>query len=868
MKSNRASTEMTDFLFSLNEQQREAVINTEGASLILAGAGSGKTRVIAHRIAYLIAEKGVAPWNILAVTFTNKASQEMKLRVQRLLKDEQLSSWPTVSTFHSLCVRILRQDIEKLNDKYTRTFTIYDQDDSLKLIKNSMKDLGLDEKWLGSRATQSAISTAKNRGEDVDAFAARADYVDEKRAGQARVYATYEERLHANNALDFDDLMIKTVRLLREVPEVREKYNNKFRYILVDEYQDTNSLQFSLISLLTEKQQNISVVGDEDQSIYKWRGADITNILNFEKHFPNTKTIRLEQNYRSTQTILDVAGSVVKHNIERKGKNLWTSNPRGDRVRYYQAFDAESEARFVAGKILEHRRDEYDLRAAVLYRTNSQSRVFEEAMRRSGLPYNIVGGFSFYERMEVRDIIAYLKLALNPNDSIALQRVINSPPRGIGKQTLEELDRRARDYDLPLWETIRLVIERPDSLSMRAVSALRSFRRIILRLGELAGVVQSPTSNVQGGDSAGSAGILPAAGTAGVTLVSEAASVMGVPPAVHAQDAHATLQSDSFVSDIVKAAIFDTGYENALKSEKTDEADARLENLQELVNAAVDYDELGVEEGLREFIDHSALVSDADQYKENAPVTLMTAHSAKGLEFPLVFIVGLEDGLFPHSRSATDPAELEEERRLCYVAMTRAERFLYVTHAMKRRVYGEELTSEPSQFLNEMPLDLIEDLSRGNSWLSFARGSSTIDYEHGEYRRGQAASASGNPSSYRKDKTNYTGKTYNTTDSIAEFFKQRSAELGNTSGSFPRPEKPVQRAKSKVQSPASSTGHPSSVGGQAGDFSPGSYVMHAKYGRGLVLRREGVGDSMKLTVTFPGYGQKKLVQKYAGLEKA
>ena len=380
---------------------------------------------------------------------------------------------------------------------------------------------------------------------------------------------------------------------------------------------------------------------------------------------------------------------------------------------------------------------------------------------------------------------------------------------------------------------------------MRAVSALRSFRRIILRLGAMAGTVQSPTSNVQGQE-----------GQADDMETSAPPPVDGHPSSV------------SFVSDIVKAAILDTGYENALKSEKTDEADARLENLQELVNAAVDYDELGVE-GLRDFIDHSALVSDTDQYKGDAPVTLMTAHSAKGLEFPLVFVVGLEDGLFPHSRSATDPAELEEERRLCYVAMTRAERFLYVTHAMKRRVYGEELTSEPSQFLNEMPLDLIEDLSRGNSWLSFARGSSAIEYEHGEYRRGQAASAGHNPNSARKDKTNYNGKTYNSADSIAEFFKQRSAQLGNTSGSFTRPDKTkVQSPKSKAQSSGSSAGQPSSVAGPASDFVPGSYVMHAKYGRGLVLRREGVGDSMKLTVTFPGYGQKKLVQKYAGLEKA
>jgi len=838
---------MTDFLSDLNPEQRTAVEHTEGSLLILAGAGSGKTRVIAHRIAYLIAEKGVAPWNILAVTFTNKAAQEMRQRVQRLLRDQELPSAPLVSTFHGLCVRILRQDMEKLNEKYSRTFTIYDQDDSLRLIKNCIKDLGYDEKHLGLRATQSAISAAKNRGEDVEAFAARADYVDERRAAMARVYATYEERLHANNALDFDDLMIKTVRLLRQVPEVREKYNNKFRYVLVDEYQDTNSLQFALISLLTEKQQNIAVVGDEDQSIYKWRGADITNILNFEKHFPNTRTIRLEQNYRSTQTILDVAGAVVKHNLERKGKNLWTSNPRGDRVRYFQAFDAESEARFVAGKILEHRNEEYDLRAAVLYRTNSQSRVFEEAMRRAGLPYNIVGGFSFYERLEVRDIIAYLKLALNPIDSIALQRVINSPPRGIGKQTVEEIARRANDYGLSLWDTISLLIEKPENLSTRAVSALKAFRRIVLRLGEMAGSVHSPTSNVPGTN-----------------------SKIRVPKSEI---------SDSPVSDIVKAAILDTGYENALKGEKTDEAEARLENLQELVNAAVDYDEQGIE-GLREFIDHSALVSDADQYKQEAVVTLMTAHSAKGLEFPLVFIVGLEDGLFPHSRSATDPDELEEERRLCYVAMTRAERFLYVTHAMKRRVYGEELASEPSQFLNEMPLELMEDLSIGKSWLSFARGSSAIDYESGEYR---------------KERKKFTGKTYDSVDSIAEFFKQRATQLGNTGGGFDStrnalrsgrrsaqadrarneglPQKPatskLETRNAKRETPGASSPLPVTPSpGAPSDFVPGSYVKHAKYGRGLVLRREGVGDSLKLTVTFPGYGQKKLIQKYAGLELA
>src|SRR5215216_6299779 len=708
----------SEFLSQLNEQQREAVLATEGPLLILAGAGSGKTRVIAHRIAYLIAEKKIPSWNIVAVTFTNKAADEMRQRVQRLLRTQERGDLPLVSTFHSLCVRILRQDIEKLNDKYTRRFTIYDQDDSIRLIKHSIRDLGYDEKYVAPRATQSAISSAKNRGEDPIAFAARAEYQDERRAVMAKVYEMYEARLHGNNALDFDDLLIKAVRLLREVDEVREKYNNKFRYILVDEYQDTNSLQFALISLITQKSQNICVVGDEDQSIYKWRGADITNILNFEKHFRDTKIIRLEQNYRSTQTILDVAGAVVKNNLERKGKTLWTSNPRGGRVGYYQAFDAEAEARWVAQKILEHRRDEFDIRAAVLYRTNSQSRVFEEAMRRAGLQYNIIGGFSFYERMEVRDIIAYLKLALNPNDSIALGRVINSPPRGIGKTTIEELERRARDYELSLWETVANMIEQPGSLGPRAISALKTFRRIITHLTSL-----TESDN----------------------------------------------DSTSPVSDIVRAAIIETGYENALRSERTDEAEGRLENLQELVNAAVDYDEQGIE-GLREFIDHSALVSDQDDYKRDAPVTLMTAHSAKGLEFPLVFIVGLEDGLFPHSRSATDRAELEEERRLAYVAMTRAERYLYVTHAMKRRVYGEELASEPSPFLNEMPTEMLEDLSLGKSWLSFKSGSKDIDYETGEYK---------------KERKKYTGKTYDSVDSIADFFKQRSKQMGQTSGSLP-----------------------------------------------------------------------------------
>src|SRR5213080_3520322 len=483
---------MTDFLSQLNPQQREAVKTGDGPLLILAGAGSGKTRVIAHRIAYLIAERGIWPRNIVAVTFTNKAAEEMRNRVSRILEGLELGSAPLISTFHSLCVRILRRDIEALQAGYTRSFTIYDQDDTVRLTRNCIRDLGFDDKQLAPRSVQAAISAAKNRGEDSEAFSAKAQYVDERRASITRVFQLYEERLHRNNALDFDDLLIKTVRLLRDVPEVRERYNDRFRYLLVDEYQDTNQLQFGLIRLLTEKQQNICVVGDPDQSIYRWRGADITNILKFEEHFPSAKVIRLEENYRSTQNILDLASGVIKHNIERKEKALWTQNPAGEKIRYYQALDAESESRFVAGKIQEHLRRDPELRAAVLYRTNSQSRVFEEAMRRAGLAYNIVGGFSFYERMEVRDIIAYLKLAMNPHDSIALQRVINTPPRGIGKVTLDEIETRAREAGISHWDAISDLLSEGERLSPRAITSLGNFQRIVRDLGAKVQALTTP----------------------------------------------------------------------------------------------------------------------------------------------------------------------------------------------------------------------------------------------------------------------------------------------------------------------------------------------------------------------------------------
>lgn len=811
-----------DILSSLNPQQREAVEATEGPLLVLAGAGSGKTRVITVRIAYLIAEKGVLPHNILAVTFTNKAAGEMRERVVELLKGQPISSFPLITTFHSFCVRILRRDIEALGEGYKTNFTIYDTDDSQKVIKACIKDLGFDEKQINPRMVRSAISNAKNKGEDVELFSSRIEHTDEKRTATAKVFRMYEQRLRTANALDFDDLLIKTVRLLGRSPEIREKYNDRYKYILVDEYQDTNPLQLSLIRYLTEKQENICVVGDDAQSIYGFRQADIRNILEFESHYPTAKVILLEQNYRSTQTILDVADSIISNNINQKKKKLWTSNMGGERVFYYQSGDADGEGRFVAGKIEEHLRHQPTEKIAVLYRTNAQSRVFEESLRRSRIGYNIVGGFSFYERQEIKDIIAYLKLALNPFDDIALLRVVNTPARGIGKTSLDELAAQARSLGSSLWEAVGTITDPAfagqTTLTNRAKDALRSFKRVVEGL-------QQKTAEAAG--------------------------------------------SSKKVSDVVIAAIDDSGYSLMLRSDNSDEAEARLENLEELVNAAADYDVME-DANLRDFIDHAALTSDTDKFDRNADVTLMTIHAAKGLEFPVVFLVGLEDGIFPHSRSINDAKELEEERRLAYVAITRAEKVLYITHSMRRRVYGEEMASEPSQFLNELPLELIEDLSYGPSWLSFARSPGTRSNAY-------AAAALRGETKKEKPRNLYTGKTYNSTEAIAEFFKKResakkdvavshNAETGGDTGEhldrltgYGKLKALASREKREDDKPPVSAG---------GAFVPGSHVRHEKYGRGLVLRREGSGNNVKLTISFPGFGQKKMMEKYANLQNA
>jgi DNA helicase-2/ATP-dependent DNA helicase PcrA len=812
-----------DHLSALNAPQREAAAITEGPVLILAGAGSGKTRVITYRIAHLIETVGVRPENILAVTFTNKAAGEMKERINKLLASYYAtgsrSGAPLLSTFHSLCVRILRRDIERLGQGYTRSFTIYDSDDQQKLIRGILKDMGYgDDRQISPRAVQSAISAAKNRGEDPQLYAAKSEYGDERRELIARVFKAYEQRLQSSNAVDFDDLLIRTVQLLRHSAETREYYHQRFRHVMVDEFQDTNGIQYALVRLIVEgshagrstqrgeqlpddfwQNRSLCVVGDDQQSIYGWRGSDFKIILGFQNDYANARVVKLEENYRSTKRILETANKVIARNTERIDKTLYSSGAEGERIRYAQVFDGDAEARFVVQKIEEHLRREPALRAAVLYRTNAQSRHFEEACRRAGLGYNLVGGFSFYERAEVKDVIAYLKLALNTHDDIALLRVINSPARGIGKTTLDDLERRARDFGVSFRETINIVVNQ-NLLPPRTINALKSFVEIITRLSDKA------------------------------------------------------MSETEKLSDVVKAAVIDTGYERVLKAENTEEAEARLLNLEELVNAAAEAEEQG--ETLRDFLDHAALVADTDQLDAGAQVTLMTMHAAKGLEFPLVFIAGLEEGIFPHLRARDNQSDLEEERRLLYVAITRAEKYLYITHAIRRRVYGEEAPAEPSRFLNEFPTEQIEDISTGPSWLRFANKTATRENRNTlraltgdanyQIEYDDDYSPARKPGSAPKRQSNYSGRNYNNADSVREFFSKQGRKVDVPGGS---------------DEPSRSSGKSSS------GFRANMRVRHAKYGQGLIIRVEGEGEDAKLTVNFPGYGTKKLMAKFAGLEK-
>jgi DNA helicase II / ATP-dependent DNA helicase PcrA len=992
----------------LNSEQRAAVETTEGPVLILAGAGSGKTRVITYRIAYLIQEKGVAPDAILAVTFTNKASREMGERIDKLLERGSLTK-PLIATFHSLCVRILRRDIEALRIGtgptavgLTRDFAIYDENDQQSIVKTIMKRMGLDTKQLTPRNVLGKISWAKSHMIDPQEY-----YLGSSDPGSERIahiYEAYRKEMAKNNALDFDDLLLETVRLLKASGEVRERYQRRYKYLLVDEYQDTNRPQYELMKLLAGDRRNVCAVGDEDQSIYSWRGADIRNILEFEQDFPNAKIVRLEQNYRSTQVILEAAGAVVANNAQRKGKTLWTEREGGAMIGFYEAPDGENEALFIADKINRFLRDadgDETRRTAVLYRTNSQSRLVEEALRRYGIKYTMVGGFSFYERAEIRDLLSYLKLVQNPDDSVALQRAVNTPPRGIGKTTLETLERIALETGVSTWSAMGEAI-RGKLIPARAAMALEGFRQLILdaqRLldpdfaakltADLAGGAIEPEpvleaavgadesfafgenisfdfgTSAEAGDPVledeavlaqdahdamdtafdfGGEAALPAASfdlaslspfqasaskrTSGGSARAEArglpapARSAGSMPGINlrptqGQDSPFQRQSamdgwpgggegkvEGFrtpggrgtLPELIRFLIDRSGYIRVLEAEGSPEAISRIENLKELANAAQDAEERG--ESLSEFLDHAALVSDTDQINADARVTLMSLHAAKGLEFPLVFLAGMEEGLFPHSRTLNDPNGLEEERRLCYVGMTRAMDTLVLTRAHYRRRYGNDApeASLASRFLEEIPGRLIENLGSpmggrgvsGSAWGSgfganrrtglaagadddFSGGHYSYEDEDQSSSGGSGGGAPGRtprnapysgvratpyPSAglsskpmvwppQRKAGDAAAEKKPDSLDNIAQFFGGRSGG----SGGYARP---------KLEIP---------VAAAPAGLKKGSRVRHGKYGEGTVILREGDGEDAKLTVHFAKFGVKKLIEKFAQLEK-
>jgi DNA helicase-2/ATP-dependent DNA helicase PcrA len=640
-------------LAPLNPPQRDAVITTKGPVLVLAGAGSGKTRVIAHRIAYLLAVEGVHPRHVLAVTFTNKAAQEMRQRVEDLLLPAGIRP-PIIATFHAACVRVLRERAAQAGLK--PSFVIYDEDDRQSLVKEALRELDFDERTLTPSTVVHRISHCKNQmlgPEDVEQLARTPR---EERI--ASLYRLYEEKLRAAGALDFDDLLLRVVRLLETVPEALHWYRHVWTHVLVDEYQDTNRAQYRIVQLLTEEHRNLCVVGDPDQSVYRWRGADLRNILDFEKDYPDCRVVALEQNYRSTKRILDIASAVIVNNTARKDKRLWTENREGERAQVYRAWDENEESAFVAQKVRGLHAEGRDYRdVAVFYRTNAQSRVLEDAMRRAGIPYLIVGGVRFYERREIKDVVAYLRLIANPFDDVAFRRAVAAPARGIGKATLDRLADAARAVGGSLFALCAMI---PPDITAKPRRALEEFARLIARLAERRSALTVP----------------------------------------------------ALIDEVCAAS----GYRDALKAERTAEAEARLENLEELVAASEEFIANQRAQGiepvtLEAFLDSIALVADTDEIdSESGGVTLMTLHSAKGLEFPVVFLTGLEEGVFPHSRSMLEPEELEEERRLCYVGITRAQEHLFLSYALHRRIQGYGV-AEPSRFLLEIPEEQLHFLN-------------------------------------------------------------------------------------------------------------------------------------------------------------
>ena len=754
---------MQNLLEQLNPEQRLAAETTEGPVLILAGAGTGKTRAITYRMANLVAN-GVPAETILAVTFTNKAAEEMQNRVTDLLLRAGVPpARPWISTFHSLCARLLRREAKQAG--LAKDFAIYDDDDQVAAVKLVMGRLGIDDDSMAPRNVLSRISYAKNHAQSPEQLRAEAFSSDMRQI--ADIYAGYEELLKHSNAVDFDDLLLRAARVLRESPEVRERWRSRFEYIHVDEYQDTNRVQYDLLRLLTNERQNVCVVGDEDQSIYRWRGADVSILLSFSRDFPTAKVVRLERNYRSTQTILDAATAVVANNTDRLGKSLRAEKDKGTNLRYYEARDAQAEAEFIAGELDTILNEDPDQTCAVEYRTNFQSRAFEEVFRRRGLRYKLVGGFSFYNRAEVKDALAYVRLALHPEDDISLLRVLNVPARGIGKTTLDTLREIAERERLSLWDSIESLMTSPSST--RAVAPLRTFRELIARL--------------------------------------QAANQEKEP------------------AEFLRYLIEETGYMTMLRDRNTPEDVSRMENLEELVRAVAESQDAG--ESFSDFLDAAALVSDADAYEDRPGATLITLHSTKGLEFDHVFLSGLEDGICPHSRSINEDKGVEEERRLVYVGMTRARKSLTLTRAVYRRVFGNEQqlrASLPSRFLSEIPSELVDTV----------RGSLA---EIGQSRR------------YEPD---------------PEYSYSADEFLRRVRGGTPAAQRGAQR---RASSSSPSISRPAIKRGANADPLLGQKVRHPEYGVGTVVGVEGEDDDRRVSVSFPGRGTKKFMERYAQLQQ-
>lgn len=752
-------------LNNMNPQQQQAILHKDGPVLILAGAGSGKTSTLTRRIAYLMYAHRVAPWSILAITFTNKAAREMRDRVEKWVGGGAADMW--VSTFHSMCVRILRKDIEKIG--YASSFTILDAADQLTVVKQSLAELNLDAKKFEPRAILSHISDAKNRLLGPKAYAKRANGLFEKVA--ADVYEVYQKRLRVNNSLDFDDLIMKTVELFETDPATLEFYQNKFHFIHVDEYQDTNHAQYRLIHLLAAKRRNLCVVGDTDQSIYGWRGADIWNILNFEKDYPDAMIIKLEQNYRSTKGILKAANAVIANNTQRKDKNLWSDKPEGERIVLFRAMNEHEEAYFIVQQVQKAIDEGFSYRdCAVLYRTNAQSRVIEEVFLKSTVPYTIVGGIKFYERKEIKDVLAYLRLIANMNDDLSLARIINVPKRGIGDSTLDKIRAYASQQGMSLFAAM-LEVEQI-GLSARFVKTIREFVLLIRNL--------------------------------------------------------ATQQQYLSVTELTEEMLKMSGYRAELKAEKTIEAETRLENLDEFLSVTQEFDKKYPGEGLLTFLTEVALVADVDQMQEGTDaVTLMTLHSAKGLEFPIVFLAGLEEGIFPHMRTLDDPDEMEEERRLCYVGITRAEEKLYLTTAFNRTLFGQTRSNMESRFLKEIPAELVEEtgvMNRMGTGYSGGGRYATEGYgrhDNGLYSNGR--------------------------------FNGRSGGGGAGVG---------QDARNLTHIPKG-FGADLSIAWEVGDR-----VKHKSWGDGTILERAGEGEDLELTVQFaPPTGVRKLLARFAPIVK-